>query len=146
MKNEANSEVLNSLRHNLYVITLTFFMSELGDPFHLKTLILFTSKPWDSVVLDPRVLLGSPWLYPIGYLRYPEAILACEPNGLCHLPPRLENQRGSRNKNPVGKKYRSGVITFVWVDSFRLLTTSVSVCKRVETSRYFSVFLFLIFY
>ena len=83
MKNEATSEVLKSLCHNLYVITLMFFMSGLGDPFHLKTLILFTSKPCESVVLDPRVLLGSPWMYPIGYLRYPEAILACEPNGLC---------------------------------------------------------------
>ncbi len=61
-----------------------FFMPGLGNPFHRKTLILFTSKPWESMVIDPRVLLGSPWLYPIGYLRYPEAILACEPNGLCH--------------------------------------------------------------
>ena len=112
MKNEATSEVLKSLCHNLYVITLMFFMSGLGDPFHLKTLILFTSKPCESVVLDPRVLLGSPCLYPIGYLEYPEASLACEPNGLCHSPPRLENQCGSRNKNPVGKKYRSDVITF----------------------------------
>jgi hypothetical protein len=61
-----------------------FVMSGLEDPFHLKVLILFTSKPWESVVVDPRVLLGSPCLYPIGYLGYPEAMLACEPNGLCH--------------------------------------------------------------
>ncbi len=85
MKNEATSEVLKSLCHNLYVITLMFFMSGLMDPFHLKILILFTiSKPWESMVVDPRVLLGSPCLYLIGYLGYPEAILACEPNGLCH--------------------------------------------------------------
>ena len=61
-----------------------FFMSGLEDPFHLKILILFTSKPWESMVVDPRVLLGSPCLYPIGYLGYPEAMLACEPNGLCY--------------------------------------------------------------
>ncbi len=118
MKNEATSKILKSLCHNLYVITLMFFMSGLGNPFHRKTLILFTSKPWESVVIDPRVLLGSPCLYPIGYLGYPEAILACEPNGLCHSPPRLEYQHGSQSNNPVGKKYRSGVLTFVWVDSF----------------------------
>jgi hypothetical protein len=35
-------------------------------------------------LVDPRVLLGSPCLCPIGYLGYPDAILACEPNGLCH--------------------------------------------------------------
>ena len=62
-------------------------MSGLGDPFHLKILILFTSKPWESVVVDPRVLLGSPCLYPIGYLGYPEALLVCEPNGLCQGVP-----------------------------------------------------------
>ena len=72
-----------SLCHNLYVITLMLFMSRLGDLFHLEILILFTSKPWESLVVDPRVLLGSPCLYPIGYLGYPEATLACEPNGLC---------------------------------------------------------------
>ncbi len=53
----------------------------------------------------------------------------------------------ARGTKPYGKKYPElRYDTLVWVDSFRLLTTSVRVCKRVEIlSRFSYVFLVLSF-
>ena len=48
------------------------------------------------------------------------------------LAPTNEDSVWLAEQNPVGKRFQSGKMTLVSVDSFCLLTTSVRVRERVE--------------